>query len=170
MTRLTRPMRAIATSIVIAGAAVAAVPADLNVGGQIHTLEMSLSDAVNAGDARKVMSYYAPSDLFIFDAGPPRQYVGWADYNNYWDRLFTAFAGRLHVETTDLSVTVVGAVAYGHNIEHVRLTAENGTKTELVLRVSHVYSKASGKWLIVQEHTSVPVNFETMKPDLSSSP
>ncbi len=131
---------------------------------------MGLSAAVNAEDAGKVMSYYAPNDLFVFDAAPPRQHVGWADYNNYWDRLFAAFPGRLRVETTDLSVTVVGAVAYGHNIEHVRLTAEDGTKTEVVLRVSHVYRKLSGRWLIVQEHTSVPVNFETMKPDVSSSP
>src|ERR1700722_459801 len=160
MSGLTRPMGAIATCIVIAGAAMAAVPGDMNAHAQIHTLEMALSAAVNAGDARKVMSCYASRGLFVFDASPPRQYEGWADYNNYWDRLFAAFPGRLRVDTTDLSVTVVGAFAYGHNIEQVRLMAEDGTKTELVLRVSHVYRKVSGKWLIVQEHTSVPVNFE----------
>jgi uncharacterized protein (TIGR02246 family) len=159
MSALTRPMGVIAASIVIAGAAMAAVPADESARAQIRALEMNLSAAVNAGDARKVMSCYAPRGLFVFDASPPGQYVGQTDYHQYWDRLFAAFPGRLHVETTDLSVTVVGAFAYGHNIEHASLLAEDGTKTELVLRVSHVYRKLSGQWLIVQEHTSVPVNF-----------
>jgi hypothetical protein len=30
--------------------------------------------------------------------------------------------------------------------------------------------KIDGKWLIVMEHVSVPVNFNTMKPDLTSKP
>ena len=33
-----------------------------------------------------------------------------------------------------------------------------------------VYRKIGGKWFIVQEHVSVPVDLETMKPDLMSKP
>jgi len=36
--------------------------------------------------------------------------------------------------------------------------------------VSDVYRKIHGKWLIVQEHVSVPVDLNTGKPDLLSKP
>jgi hypothetical protein len=39
-----------------------------------------------------------------------------------------------------------------------------------VVRVTDVYRKLKGKWLIVQEHVSVPVDLATQKPDLQSRP
>jgi hypothetical protein len=33
-----------------------------------------------------------------------------------------------------------------------------------------VLRKINGKWLIVQEHVSVPINFTTLKPDFMSRP
>jgi hypothetical protein len=44
-----------------------------------------------------------------------------------------------------------------------------GEEHELV-RVTDVYRKLKGKWLIVQEHVSVPVDLATQKPDLLSKP
>ena len=41
---------------------------------------------------------------------------------------------------------------------------------DLVVRVTDVYRKLKGKWLIVQEHVSVPVDLATQKPDLLSKP
>jgi hypothetical protein len=41
---------------------------------------------------------------------------------------------------------------------------------ELVVRVTDVYRKLKGKWLIVQEHVSVPVDVGTQTPDLLSKP
>jgi ketosteroid isomerase-like protein len=73
-------------------------------------------------------------------------------------------------QVTDLSITVVGDIAYGHKIQHGHFTAKDGTKSELVVRVTDVYRRISGKWLIVQEHVSVPVDLATMKPDLLSKP
>jgi ketosteroid isomerase-like protein len=67
-------------------------------------------------------------------------------------------------------VTVVGAVAYGHSIQSIETTAKDGTKSELVVRVTDVYRKAAGHWKIVQEHVSIPVDTTTMKPDPLSKP
>jgi hypothetical protein len=39
-----------------------------------------------------------------------------------------------------------------------------------VVRVTDDYRKLAGKWKIVQEHVSVPVDLGTMKPDLLSKP
>jgi hypothetical protein len=40
----------------------------------------------------------------------------------------------------------------------------------IVARTTDVYRKMNGKWFIVEEHNSVPVDLETMKPDLLSKP
>jgi uncharacterized protein (TIGR02246 family) len=137
---------------------------------QIQALERGLNAGVNAKDAKKVMSYYATQGLFVFDVTPPRQHVGWADYKNDWDALFAAYPGPISNEISDLSITVAGDVAYGHSIQDGHFTAGDGTKTEVVVRVTDVYRKIAGKWLIVQEHVSVPVDLATMKADNLSKP
>jgi ketosteroid isomerase-like protein len=40
----------------------------------------------------------------------------------------------------------------------------------MTVRVTDVYRKIAGKWLIVQEHVSVPVDLATDKGDLLSKP
>jgi ketosteroid isomerase-like protein len=61
-------------------------------------------------------------------------------------------------------------VAYGHSIQDSHFTAKDGSKAELVARVSDVYRKIDGHWKIVQEHVSVPVDLDTMKADPLSKP
>ncbi len=65
---------------------------------------------------------------------------------------------------------MVGPVAYSHSIQTGQLTGKDGSKMDLVVRVTDVYRKLKGKWLIVQEHVSVPVDLATQKPDLLSKP
>lgn len=37
-------------------------------------------------------------------------------------------------------------------------------------RVTHVYERINGNWLIVHEHVSVPIDMSTGKPDFQSKP
>jgi uncharacterized protein (TIGR02246 family) len=150
-----------------APAAPAAAPSDK---AQIQALERGFTAAFNAKDSKRVMSHYARDGLFVFDVTPPRQHVGWADYKKDWDELFGAFPGPLTFTISDLSITVAGDVAYGHSIQNSHFTTKDGAKVELVARVTDVYRKIGGKWLIVQEHVSVPVDLDTMKPDPLSKP
>jgi len=137
----------------------------------LERLERRYTAAFNAKDVKTVMSLYAPGDgLFVFDVTPPRQHVGWADYKKDWEDLFAAFPGPLKVEMSDLSLTTSGDVAYGHNIQASEFTKADGTKVPTTVRVTDVFRKIKGKWLIVQEHVSVPVDLATMKPDLTSAP
>jgi len=168
----------IAVSLVMTGAALAetapAAPAAKAAGpsdrAQIQALEKDLMAGFVAKDSKRVMSHYAHEGLFVFDVTPPRQHVGWADYKKDFEDLFAAFPGPLTNEIADLNITVVGDVAYGHNIEDGHFTAADGSKTQLVVRVSDVYRKIKGKWFIVQEHVSIPVDLATMKPDPLSKP
>lgn len=137
----------------------------------IETLEKKFSDAFNARDVRAVMACYAPGKgLFVFDAVPPREYPSWDAYKRDWEGLLSAYPGPLSVTISEQSITVVGPVAYGHNIQSGYFTRKDGTRLNWVIRVTDVYRKIKGQWLIVQEHVSVPVDLETGKADLMSKP
>lgn len=137
----------------------------------IEALERQFVDAFNAKDLDAIMKVYAPgSGLFVFDVAPPRQYVGWADYRTDWKAALASLSGSPHFAISDLSITVVGAVAYGHSIQRGMLLQSNGRARELIVRVTDVYRKIRGRWLIVQEHVSVPVDVGTGKADLLSRP
>ena len=137
---------------------------------QIVALEKRFLAGFNKADVAAVMANYAPgAGLFVFDVTPPRQHVGWEDYKKDWEALFKAFP-KATTTMSDLDVTVVGPVAYGHNIESTEFTTAGGAKQTIVVRVSDVYRKAGGRWKIVQEHVSVPVDLDSGKADLTSAP
>ncbi len=138
---------------------------------EIQALEKQYNDAFNAKDINAIMACYAPGkNLFVFDAVPPRQYPSWDAYKRDWESLFAAYPGPVTNAISEQSIAVVGSVAYGHNIQTASFTRKDGTKLDVVIRVTDVYRKIKGKWLIVQEHVSFPVDLDTGKADLMSKP
>jgi len=136
---------------------------------RIRALEARFVAAFSAEDLDGIMNCYVPDEsLFVFDVIPPRQYVGAAAYRKDWEGFLKSFAGPVKVELTDLAVSTDGTIGYGHSAQHVQGKDAKGNPIEMVVRVSDVYRKIGGKWLIVQEHVSVPVDSETNKPDMMS--
>jgi ketosteroid isomerase-like protein len=72
------------------------------------------------------------------------------------------------MKLTDLDVAVGGDVAFSHSIQSGTLTGKDGKKFQMTVRVTDGYKRINGQWLITHEHVSVPVDFATMKPDMSS--
>jgi ketosteroid isomerase-like protein len=137
----------------------------------IRALESRLVAAVNAKDVKAIMRVYVPDEsLVVFDVVPPRQYVGAKAYANDWTDFLGIFKESLKFEISDLSVTVDGTMGFGHSIQRVTGTNTKGQPVDLTVRVTDVYRKIKGNWLIVHEHVSVPVDLDTGKPDLSSKP
>jgi ketosteroid isomerase-like protein len=137
----------------------------------IEALEKSFEAAFRARDVDAIMKVYQPGPhLFVFDVSPPRQHLGWEDYRKDWQELLAAFPGPVKFEISDLEITTVGPVAYSHSIQGAQFTKKDGSKFDLVVRVTDVYRKIHGNWLIVQEHVSVPVDLATGRPDTRSKP
>jgi ketosteroid isomerase-like protein len=137
----------------------------------IQALEDRYNDGFNTRNVGEIMSCYAPGKaLFVFDAVPPREYPSWDAYKRDWETLFSAYPGPVSTSIMNQSITVVGTVAYGHNIQSTTFTGKDGSKTQGVVRVTDVYRKMNGKWLIVLEHVSFPVDLATGKADLLSQP
>jgi ketosteroid isomerase-like protein len=106
----------------------------------------------------------------VFDVVPPRQYVGAKAYRKDWADYLGSFNGALKFEISDLSVMADGTMGFSHSIQHVSGTDTKGQAVDLTVRVTDVYRKIKGNWLIVHEHVSVPVDLDTGKPDLASKP
>jgi ketosteroid isomerase-like protein len=86
-----------------------------------------------------------------------------------WKQLFAGFKDNPSFEIVDFGMTIDGDVAFTHGAQ--RITVNTGkARTTVVVRVTDVLRKINGKWLIVQEHVSVPVDLDTMKPDPLSKP
>ncbi|MGC2202351.1 MAG: SgcJ/EcaC family oxidoreductase [Stellaceae bacterium] len=146
-------------------------PARADASADIKALEHRFVAAFKAKNVDGIMKAYAPDQtLVVFDVVPPRQYVGAAAYRKDWQTFLDSFDGPITVELTDLDVAADRNLAYSHSIQHVAGTDKHGKKLDLTVRVTDVYKKERGRWLIIHEHVSVPVDLETDKPDLGSKP
>jgi ketosteroid isomerase-like protein len=147
------------------------VRADSNDIVQIQTLENNLAAAAEARNLDAIMNTYVPDEtLFVFDVIPPREYVGAKAFRKDWDEFLGSTKGPLKYSITDIAVVVVSDVAYGHSIQRIVATGVKGDPLDLTTRVTDVYRKLRGRWLIVQEHISIPVDLDTGKPDYASKP
>ena len=146
-------------------------PAWADAAADIRALEDRFIAAFKAKDLDAIMKVYAPDrTLVVFDVVPPRQYVGAAAYRKDWQAFLGNFDDPITVELTDLGVAADRNLAYSHSIQHVAGTDKQGKKLDLTVRVTDVYKKAHGRWEIIHEHVSVPVDLATDKPDLASKP
>jgi uncharacterized protein (TIGR02246 family) len=159
------------TILALAALAAFAAPAIANASDEadIRAVQDRVAAAINARDPAAIVANYSP-DVFVFDLPPPRQYVGEKAWKEDWQGVFAAPAGAGKLDVQDLAISVSGDVAYSHAIDHYVSDGPGGTKVELNLRATDVYRKIGGKWLIVQEHLSVPIDMTTGKPDMLSKP
>jgi ketosteroid isomerase-like protein len=138
---------------------------------EIAALEDHLISSVKNKDLNGVMSVYVPDEsLFVFDVIPPRQYVGAEAYRQDWKGVLELFNGPITADISGLKITSGRDLGFGHSIQHFAGTDHNGKSIDWTLRVTDCYRKVNGKWLIVHEHYSVPVDLQTAKADLMSKP
>jgi uncharacterized protein (TIGR02246 family) len=146
-------------------------PARADAPAEIRALEERFVAAFKAKDVDAIMKVYAPDQtLVVFDVVPPRQYVGAAAYRKDWQTFLGSLDGPITVDLADLDIGADRNLAYSHSIQRVTGTDKQGKKVDLTLRVTDVYQKMRGRWFVIHEHVSVPVDLETGKPDLASKP
>ncbi len=137
---------------------------------QIRHLYGPWAAAFNAKDADAIMKFYAPGEaLLVFDVIPPLQYVGADAYHKDWQDFFGGYK-TVKVEVEQLGVVSDGKLAFTHSIQRVTGTDLHGKPIDVTLRVTDGLKKIKGKWLIVHEHVSAPINLETGKAELALKP
>ena len=107
-----------------------------------------------AADANE--AYYTTSDKAVFFDFTPMQYVGWETYKNEIKKVQDSIQEFRITLNNDLTVRVVGKVAYAHATWKMDFLFKDGTRRHLEGRLTEVLEKQKGRWKIVHEHASVP--------------
>ena len=136
----------------------------------IRSLEDGFAADFRARDVPKILSYFASgNNLLVFDVMTPRQFAGSDAYRGDWEGFTRMTDKPFNVEIQDFRiVSSDGNLAFSNFVHHVTGTLKDGTKLDMSTRVTHDYEKVDGKWLIVQEHVSVPIDWASGKPDWHS--
>ena len=138
---------------------------------EIKALEANVAASAQAKDVDAIMKNFVPDQtLIVFDVIPPRQCVGADSFKKNWQGFLDSFNGPVTVENSDLQVFADGKLAYAHYIQRIAGTGKDGKPIDFSFRMTDVLRKIGGKWLIVHEHVSVPVDIASGKADFSSKP
>jgi uncharacterized protein (TIGR02246 family) len=135
----------------------------------IRELVDAFVKAIRAKDMNGVMAVFA-HDVVSFDLGPPLEHGGGEAFMKRWQELFDAYQSPIEYEVRDLSITAGDDVAFSHSLNRISGTMTNGQKTHRWLRWTAGYRKTNGKWLIVHEQVSVPVDLRNRKAMLDLKP
>lgn len=154
---------------VAAGAFGLRADAQSNDNAAIEALYQQFANAFRHKDLNAIMLPYVHNNtLFVFDLNTPREHMGWDNYRADWKGLFDSIKGNPTFSISELSVTISGDVAYTRSIQS--FSGNMGNLHTITVRVTDVLRKTNDKWLIVQEHVSVPIDLTTLKPDFMSRP
>jgi ketosteroid isomerase-like protein len=115
------------------------------------------------------MAVYAPGKSVFDLVGPPGAELSWDAYREAWTHFFAMFSGPVHYTISELDVAASGDIGYGRSLQHVSGMRKDGKPYDITARVTDVYRKINGKWLIVQEHASLALDRKTFTPILHSS-
>jgi len=127
--------------------------------------------AFEAGDVDAIMAVYAPGPTLVaYDIVPPLQYKGSDAYRKDYVEFLAQYDGPVHVEYRDMRIFSSGNVGFIHTLERFSGKLKNGQPSDLWLRATSGVVKINGKWIIVHDHISVPVDFETGKAALDLNP
>jgi ketosteroid isomerase-like protein len=129
-----------------------------------------LAAAIRAADLDGVMPIYAP-DIVTFDVQPPLRRVGAEGKRKNWVDVFTLFQPPLNCEIRDLTITVNDDMAFVYSFNRISGTLKNGNASSgFWVRATACLRKIDGNWLIVHDHASVPLDFESGRALLGLEP
>lgn len=138
---------------------------------EIRALWDQWAKAFKARDLDGIMALFAPGDAVVaYDIVPPLQYAGKDAYRKDYAEFLAQYVGPIEVEYRDMRVVADAHVAFIHALERLSGTMKNGQKTDLWLRATSGLRKIDGKWLILHDHVSVPVDFDSGKALLDLKP
>jgi ketosteroid isomerase-like protein len=107
-------------------------------------------------DADANAAYYTSSDRAVFFDFTPMEYVGWETYKSEIKKAQETIGNFKIALNDDLTVKVVGKVAWAHCTWRMDFEYTDGSSRHLEGRLTEVLEKQNGAWKIVHEHASVP--------------
>ena len=127
---------------------------------QVRAIIEKWAAGVRARDIDTVLSRHSP-DLLMFDVVGPVRLQGLNEYRRTWLEQFFPWHGETgRFELVDLKVSAGAEVAFATALLECAGT-EDGKKVQFTLRLTIGLEKHEGEWIVVHEHHSQPLDFDT---------
>jgi ketosteroid isomerase-like protein len=122
-----------------------------------------------AGKAEQSIDLYL-KDIIVYDVAPPRQknYEQMVKFNVQLAKLTTGTPTCIYEEINP--VILAKGYAYSTAILNVGGSLKDGKSYHFRERSTDIWKKVGGRWRVMHEHNSVPVDVITGTPDLESKP
>ena len=135
---------------------------------ELTALMQRLLAAYSHKDVSAIMAFYSDDqDAIFFEDTVPFQ-MNKAQLSNLLETGYKSISVfQAHAESCDFRVS--GGLAAGHCVVRNAWTDKNGEYTQ-TSRLTDVFRKEGGKWLIWNEHFSVPFDPSTGKAVLNAGP
>jgi ketosteroid isomerase-like protein len=151
--------RLAAGAAALLAAAASANAADFNKPADIAAITGIEGQLAKLNTMKELIRYYAP-DAVVYDAYAPGVFRGTKQIFDGFEQQFAqgqSFTGAI----SDMNILSDGEFACSAMQLHFDYTLKNGTKGAITMRQLDAFKKIGGKWLIVQQHISFPMDPKT---------
>jgi ketosteroid isomerase-like protein len=108
-------------------------------------------------DVDSVMTcYWNDPGLVEYDIPAPTEFVGWDAVKANYQNQLADFGGEIGHTWDGPTVHVSGDLGHLFCVVHVSFGGPNGEPASLDARLSQLYRRIEGTWLVVHEHVSLP--------------
>jgi len=146
---------------VLGGVGLSARASDKSADASVAQFYDELEKVMNAPDLAKNPSMIFPffdDDMHMFDIMLPETFVG-AAFRKHFTELAGAFPGK--TTFVDMKIHTAQDMAFATYIQD--FTGQmNGAPVAMRIRTTDALVRKNGKWVIVHEHVSLPLDGQTM--------
>jgi ketosteroid isomerase-like protein len=108
-------------------------------------------------DAKNAAPYYAKDAGLTFYDLAPLKYSGWSEYEAGFQKIAAGMKSMKLALEPDLQATRYGDIAWTSFTVKGEMEPKEGKAMTMDVRISDVFEKRDGQWIIVHEHVSVPI-------------
>ena len=117
----------------------------------------------------EIMEYFDDTpEMLQFDVTSPREFKG-AAFRKHFNELAAMFSATIKVDIMDMQTHADNHLAFVSSLQRTCGTDPKGKPFEFTIRVTDCFRKVNGKWKIVHQHVSFPIDsMESGKADFQS--
>ena len=125
-------------------------------GGPDKALMQKVWDGWSTLDVSNVNEFYATGPHVFFDIAPLK-YASWDEYQKGVVNVIADFKAAKFTVNDDVELHPAGQYVWGTSTVKEDATMKSGKREMGTFRWTVVFEKQNGKWLIVHEHISAPI-------------
>lgn len=136
---------------------------------EVRAVMDQFADGIRSRDIEKILACYAP-DVVAYDLMPPMKVEGAQEYRKNWEMFQQYTQGAVQYEFIDPKTFVSGDLGLFFAVTRMNFSDEKGQTMNVYARYTAGLKRQNGKWQIIHENNSVPVDMETDKAMFDLNP